>query len=110
MPAVGYVLILAGACDVAAAIPALEAAVPGLLLGQALGAHWPVAGWAERPDQVEAQVEALRSLTLVLDVEIAYVDWRGDPTSEDMQFDWNDLRSGRQRPAESTPFLDATAG
>lgn len=102
MPAVGYVLLLKESCDAGVAAAALQVAVPGLLVGPIAGAQWPVASWAEHPRQVEDQAESMRSMDFVLDVEVAYVDWRGDPDSADIQFDWNDLRSGRRRAGSDT--------
>ncbi len=97
MPAVGYVLLIKHSFDMTAAAEALRAAVPGLLVGHLAGAQWPVASWADQPGQVEDQVEAMRSVDFVLEVEVAYVDWRGSPDSDDIQFDWSALRSGRRR-------------
>lgn len=99
MPAVGYVLLLKEQCDATAATSELQRAVPGLLFGRVTGAQWPVASWAEQPRLVEEQAEALRALPFVMDVEVAYVDWRGDPASDDLPFDWNDLRRGQRRAA-----------
>lgn len=96
MPAVGYVLLIKTLHNEPAATAALQMAVPGLLVGPVHGAQWPVASWADHPRQVEDHAEAMRSMDFVLDVEVAYVDWRGDPDSTDLQFDWNDLRGGRR--------------
>lgn len=109
MPAVGYVLLLRQPFDQAEASAALQVAVPGLMLGPVSGAQWPVASWAEQPNHVQDQAEALRTLAFVMDVEIAYVDWRGDPTSDDMQFDWNDLRRGQRRADPTALWLDPSA-
>lgn len=99
MPAVGYVLLLRENCEIAAAATELQCAVPGLLTGHVNGAQWPVASWAEQPRHVEDQADALRALAFVMDVEVAYVDWRGESESDDLQFDWNDLRRGQRRAA-----------
>lgn len=98
MPAVGFVLLLAPLSDIASQPQALQAAVPELLVGERCGERWPVASWAEHPRQVEEQAEALRRVDGILDVEVACVDWRGDSSASDIQFDWNELR-GRRRNA-----------
>lgn len=98
MPAVGFVLLINPDGGAQPRGADLIAAVPELMVGEVCGERWPVASWADHPRQVEDQAEALRQVTGILDVEVACVDWRGDASSSDIQFDWNELR-GRRRTA-----------
>lgn len=98
MPAVGFVLLVKHASNDIPQGDALTTAVPGLMLGDPCGGRWPVSSWADQPRQVEEQAEALRGVDGVMDVEVACVDWRGDSTASDIQFDWSELR-GRRRTA-----------
>jgi hypothetical protein len=98
MPAVGFVLLINRLSNTARRDDALTAAVPGLMVGAVSGERWPVASWADHPRQVEEQAQALRAVDGILDVEVACVDWRGDSTASDIQFDWSELR-GRRRTA-----------
>lgn len=98
MPAVGFVLLINGLIGDAPRSEALTTAVPGLMVGDLCGERWPVSSWADHPRQVEEQAETLRQVDGVMDVEVACVDWRGDSTASDIQFDWSELR-GRRRTA-----------
>lgn len=98
MPAVGFVLLIARLSNAAPRGDALTAAVPGLMVGAVTGQRWPVASWADHPRQVEEQAQALRGVDGIMDVEVACVDWRGDESASDIQFDWSELR-GRRRTA-----------